>query len=231
MALFEDRRDAGRCLARALQRYRDVADVVVVGLSRGGMPVAAEVAHALAAPLDVCVVRKLGVPGHEELAMGAIASGGVRVVHEASLRSLGLGEELLEAVARREHREVERRERLFRGARPPLNLRGRCVILVDDGLATGATMRAAIQSIRLAGPRAVVMAVPVGSPEVVGEFAGLADEVICVEQPYPFFAVGVWYRRFGQVTDEQVIELLEAEVPPSLGEASGEGAAIPRSLP
>ncbi|MFZ9888997.1 MAG: phosphoribosyltransferase, partial [Myxococcota bacterium] len=181
--------------------------------------------------LDVCVVRKLGVPGHEELAMGAIASGGVRVVHEASLRSLGLDEELLEAVAKREHREVERRERLFRGARPALNLQGRCVIVVDDGLATGATMRAAIQAIRQAAPKTVVMAVPVGSPDVVREFESLVDEVVCVAQPYPFFAVGVWYRRFGQVTDDQVVAILEAETLVGLAGTRAQEAAAPRSLP
>jgi putative phosphoribosyl transferase len=206
---FRDRRDAGRQLAGALARYRG-PDVLVLALPRGGVPVGYEVARGLGAPLDVFVVRKLGVPGHEELAMGAIASGGARVINETVLRRARISGEALAAVTAREEDEVARRERLYRGERPPPDVEGRTVILVDDGLATGATMRAAVEALRARGAARIVVAAPVGSADTCAAQEAVADEVVCLETPEPFVAVGFWYVDFGQVPDEEVRTLLEA---------------------
>lgn len=209
-APFEDRTAAGRALAAALGAYRGRADLVVLGLPRGGLPVAREVAEALGAPLDLILVRKLGVPGHEELAMGAIASGGGRVLNEDVVGQLGLGEDTIEAVANAEWDELARRERTYRGDRAWPRIEGRCVILVDDGVATGATMRAAAQAVRAAGAAEVVVAVPVAPPDTVARLRAAADDVVCVDTPEPFMGVGRWYRDFRQTTDEEVIAILEA---------------------
>lgn len=204
MKPFRDRRDAGRSLAQLLGAYAARHDVVVLGLPRGGVPVAAEVAEALGAPLDVFVVRKLGVPGQEELAMGAIASGGVRVMNEALVRSLGLTPGEVERVALAEGRELERRARAFRGGRPPHSLAGKVAILVDDGLATGATMRAAVQALRILDPARIVVAVPVGSDPACAALRAEADEVVCARVRANFMAVGVCYDDFAQTSDEEV---------------------------
>src|SRR5207302_345843 len=183
-------------------------DVLVLALPRGGVPVAYEVAHRLGAPLDVFVVRKLGVPGYEELAMGAVATGGVRVLNDQIVERLGLPEYVIDAVAAREHQELARRERLYRGGRPPPDVRGRTVILVDDGLATGATMRAAIMALRQLQPARIVVAVPTASPDTCKELKAEADDVVCAITPEPFLAVGHWYEDFSQTTDEEVRDLL-----------------------
>ena len=207
--IFRDRTEAGRRLARDLARYANRSDVVVLGLPRGGIPVAYEVARALEAPLDVFVVRKLGLPGQEELAVGAIASGGVRVVNENLLERLGIPAAVVDEIAAREERELDRRERVYRGGRTPVPVSGRVAILVDDGLATGASMRAAAAALRRLGPARIVAAVPVGAAETCAEFGALADEVVCAETPEPFWAVGNWYDHFSQTADEEVAELLE----------------------
>ena len=206
--LFRDRREAGRLLAEKLAAYANRPDVLVLALPRGGVPVAYEVARALGPPLDVFVVRKLGVPGYEELAMGAVATGGVRVLNEQLVERLGIPEQMIDAVAARERQELARRERLYRGGRPPPDVRGRTVILVDDGLATGATMHAAIQALRQQHPARIVVAVPTASPETCEEMKAKADDVICAITPEPFNAVGRWYRDFSQTTDEEVGALL-----------------------
>jgi predicted phosphoribosyltransferase len=208
--IFMDRFDAGRQLAGRLRRFAGRDDVVVLALPRGGVPVGYEVARALGAPLDVFLVRKLGVPGHEELAMGAIASGGVRVVNDEVVRKLNIPPDVLDEAAERERRELERRERAYRDDRPLPEVRGRIVLLVDDGLATGSSMRAAVAALRHLEPGWVVVAVPVGSPDVCAEMSGVADEAICAREPEPFFAVGSWYEDFSQTTDEEVRDLLEA---------------------
>lgn len=206
--LYEDRRDAGRKLAQKLARYTNQRDVIVLGLPRGGVPVAFEVARALDAPLDVFLVRKLGVPGHKELAMGAIASGGVRVLNEEVVRSLGVTEQAIERVTAREQRELERRESAYRGGEPVPDVRGRTAILVDDGLATGASMKAAVDALRARDPARVVVAVPVAPPETCAQFRNEVDEVVCADTPRPFFGVGAWYRDFSQTTDSEVKALL-----------------------
>ena len=206
---FRDRRDAGRQLAARLQEYAGRADVLVLALPRGGVPVGFEVARALGAPFDVFVVRKLGVPGHEELAMGAIATGGARVLNEEVVARVGVAPEALDAVTAREREEVTRRERLYRGDRAPPDIQGRTVIVVDDGLATGATMRAAVAALRQQGPERIVVAVPAGSVETCGDLRTEADDVVCLITPDPFLAVGFWYEDFGQLSDEQVRSLLE----------------------
>lgn len=206
--LFRDRGDAGRQLAAQLMQYAGRDDVLVLALPRGGVPVAYEVAHALHARLDLFLVRKLGLPGQEELAIGAIASGGVRVVNEEVVRLLGVSNEVLDAVAARERRELKRRERAYRGNRPPRQVRGRTVILVDDGLATGSTMRAAVAALRRQEPARIVVAVPVGAPETCDEFRTQADEVVCARVPESFRAVGLWYEDFTQTSDEEVRQLL-----------------------
>jgi putative phosphoribosyl transferase len=209
MRVFRNRRDAGRQLATALES-RGYMKPVVMGLPRGGVPVAFEVAARLGSPLDVFVVRKLGVPCQPELAMGAIASGGILVRNDDVLRAIGGGEMALAAVERAERRELERRERLYRGDRPGAAVRGRDVLIVDDGLATGATMKAAVLALKQAGARRVVVAVPVGPPETCAELEALADEVVCLQRPARFMAVGQWYEEFGQTTDDEVRSLLEA---------------------
>ena len=206
--LFRDRAEGGRQLATKLMAYADRADVLVLGLPRGGVPVAFEVAQALHAPLEAFLVRKLGVPGHEELAMGAIATGGVRVLNKEALHKLRIPEEVLEAVTRKQQKELERRERAYRGDRPAFPVRGRTVILVDDGLATGSTMRAAVAALRQQKPARLIVAVPVGAPETCAEFQDEADETICARTPEPFYAVGHWYRDFSQTTDEEVHDLI-----------------------
>src|SRR3979411_2144039 len=206
--LFRDRREAGRLLAAKLTAYANRPDVIVLALPRGGVPVAYEVARALGAPLDVFVVRKLGVPGYEELAMGAVATGGVRVLNDQLVNRLGIPDHLIDAVAAREQQELARRERLYRSGRPPLDVRNRTVILVDDGLATGATMHAAIQALRQQQPARIVVAVPTASRETCEEMKTKADDVICAITPDPFHAVGRWYRDFSQTTDEEVGALL-----------------------
>ncbi len=205
---FRDRAEAGRTLAGRLSEYADRDDVVVLALPRGGVPVAYEVARALGAPLDVFLVRKLGVPGHAELAMGAIASGGTRVLNEEIVAGLGISPELIDAVAARESVELSRRERAYRGDRPPIDVRNRIVILIDDGLATGATMRAAAAGLRRAGPREIVVAVPLASRETCEAFRAEVDVVVCASTPEPFYAVGLWYEDFAQTTDAEVRDLL-----------------------
>jgi len=206
---FRDRVDAGQALAAHLRKYAAREDVVVLALPRGGVPVAYEVAQALGAPLDVFIVRKLGVPGHEEYAMGAVASGGVRVVSDEVVRGLGLTQADVERVAARETAELTRRERLYRGDRPEPELSGRTVILVDDGLATGSTMKAAVKALSTKKPAAVVVAVPIAAPETCRELERVVDEVVCAVTPDPFHAVGLWYQDFSQTTDAEVHDLLE----------------------
>src|SRR5206468_8259624 len=205
---FADRADAGRQLARRLNAYARRHDVVVLALPRGGVPVAFEVARELHAPLDVFLVRKLGVPGHPELAMGAIASGGVRVLSEDLIDQLGIPRTAVEQVAVRERLELERRDQLYRGGRPLPMLRDRTVILVDDGLATGATMEAAVVAAKQYQPARVIVAAPVGAVETCHRLEQIADDVVCAATPEPFQAVGLWYEVFDQTTDEEVIELL-----------------------
>jgi putative phosphoribosyl transferase len=205
---FRDRREAGRFLAQKLKAYADKPDVLVLALPRGGVPVAYEVAQALHAPLDVFIVRKLGVPGHEELAFGAIASGGVRVLNDL-VGPLEISRDTIEAVTKRERQELQRRERIYRDDRPAPDVRDRTVLLVDDGLATGSTMRAAVAALRQQGPRRIVVAVPVGAPDTCFALEDEADEVVCVRKPMPFSAVGIWYADFSQTTDEEVHALLE----------------------
>jgi putative phosphoribosyl transferase len=213
MRRFRDRREAGRELAERLSRYAGRDDVVVLALPRGGVPVGYEVARALGAPLDVFVVRKLGVPGHEELALGAVASGGLRVLNEDVVAALALSESQIQPIAARQLAEVERRERAYRGDRPPLDLRGKVAVIVDDGLATGATMRAAALAVRQLEPREIVVAVPVAAERTCDDFRDDVDHVVCAHTPEPFLAVGMWYARFDQTTDEEVRELLQEAVP------------------
>jgi putative phosphoribosyl transferase len=207
--IFRDRTEAGRQLARKLTKYAGRPDVLVLALPRGGVPVADEVARALHVPLDVFLVRKLGLPGQKELAMGAIATGGVRVLNEDVVRGLDLSDALIESVAAEEQQELERREQMYRGGRPAPNVRGRIVILVDDGLATGSSMRAAIAALRQQGPARIIVAVPIGARGTCAEFQSEVDEVVCARTPEPFYAVGVWYNDFSQTTDEEVHDLLE----------------------
>jgi putative phosphoribosyl transferase len=209
MMIFRNRTEAGQHLAARLTRYADRSDVLVLALPRGGVPVAYEVAQELKAPLDIFLVRKLGVPGHEELAMGAIASGGVRVLNEDIVNYLRIPDEVIDVVAEREQRELERRERAYRDGRPPPDVRDRVVILIDDGLATGSTMRAAAASLRLQKPRRIVVAVPVSSRETCEEFRSEVDEIVCAYTPEHFQGVGLWYEDFSQTSDEEVRELLE----------------------
>jgi predicted phosphoribosyltransferase len=205
---FENREEAGRQLAEKLDEYAGRDDVIVLGLPRGGVPVAYQVAKRLRAPLDVFTVRKLGVPGFEELAAGAIASGGVRVLNEDVMRAIPYADEAIEAVTAKETTELERREQIYREGRPPPELRGRIVILVDDGLATGATMRAAVKALRQRSAAKIVVAVPVGPPDTCRELAQEADETICLSTPVFFQAVGQYYEDFSQTSDEDVRELL-----------------------
>jgi predicted phosphoribosyltransferase len=212
---FRDRHDAGRRLAAELRRYAGRSDVVVLALPRGGVPVGWEVARALAAPLDVFVVRKLGVPGEEELAMGAVATGGVRVLNERLTTALGIPDYVIDAVTAWQKQEVARRERLYRGDRPAPDVQGRTVILVDDGLATGSTMRAAVAALRMQSPARTVVAVPTAARETCNELVAEVDEVVCATTPEPFYSVGLWYEDFSQTTDEEVRELLAQSTPPA----------------
>jgi predicted phosphoribosyltransferase len=206
--LFADRREAGRRLASELRAYSGRPEVLVLGLPRGGVVVAYEVATALGAALDAFVVRKLGVPGHEELAMGAIASGGVLALNTDALVRLGIDEESINEAIEQESRELTRREWAFRRDRPAVDAKGRIVILVDDGLATGATMRSAVAALRRMDPAKVVVAVPVGARETCAELRNEADEVVCLSMPEPFGGVGMWYEDFTQTSDDEVSELL-----------------------
>lgn len=205
---FEDRVQAGRMLAAALRSYCGRADVLVLALPRGGVPVACEIAEALGAEVDLMIVRKLGTPGQEELAMGAIASGGIRVLNADIIASLGISEGAVEQAAARESREIERREHAYRGSRPRPVIAGKCVILVDDGVATGATMRAGIAGLRQQKPAKVVVAVPVAPPDTVEQLKVEADEVVCLATPAPFWAIGQWYVEFAQLSDAEVRERL-----------------------
>jgi putative phosphoribosyl transferase len=208
MPLFADRADAGRQLAEALSAYGDNPNVIVLALPRGGVPIGYAVARRLRAPLDVYVVRKLGVPGHEELAMGALASDGTCVVDEELIESLGIAEPAVEAVVERELGELRRRDAAYRGARPEPDVAGKIVIIVDDGLATGATMRAAATALRTRRPAAIVAAVPVAARRTCASLRSVAERVVCVETPEPFHAVGLYYQNFEQTTDEEVGRLL-----------------------
>jgi predicted phosphoribosyltransferase len=213
---FHDRTEAGRLLGSALAAYAHRPEVLVLALPRGGVPVGFEVAKALGAPLDVFLVRKLGVPGREELAMGAIATGGVRLRNDEVVRALKIPERVWNAVATEQKRELDRRERAYRGDRPPPEVRGRTVILVDDGLATGTSMRAAVAAVRQQEPARIVVAVPVAAPSTCEEFRTEVEDVVCVRTPEPFYAVGLWYEDFSQTTDETVSDLLaEAAAPPA----------------
>ncbi len=206
---FADRREAGRVLATLLAKYRNDPSVVVLALPRGGVPVAFEIAEALEASLDVFVVRKLGMPGQPEYAIGAIASGGVQVLSDDVVTLYGVQQAAIDAVVGRERHELERREREYRRGRPMIDLRNRTVILVDDGLATGASMRAAVQAVRAHQPARILVAVPVGAPRTCEELTDIADEVVCARMPDPFSAVGRWYRDFSQTSDEEVRHFLQ----------------------
>lgn len=208
---FRDRADAGRVLAAGLGHLAGRSDVVVLGLARGGVPVAAEVARILGAPLDVLLVRKLGVPGHPELAMGAIAGGGVRVLNRSVIDGLSIPPGAVDEVADREGAELDRRERAYRPERPPLDVAGKVVVVVDDGLATGSTMRAAVSTLREQSPARIVVAVPVGARETCEELSAEADEVVCTHMPGAFRAVGQWYDDFTQTTDDEIRAVLALE--------------------
>lgn len=212
---FLNRQDAGRQLGAALSAYAGDPNVLVLGLPRGGVPVAYEVARLLHAPLDIFVVRKLGVPGHRELAMGAIASGGVRVLNQDVIDALRIPSAAVAAVAEAELREIERQEKAFRGNAPYPKLSGRTIIVVDDGLATGSTMRAAVQALRQSKPAQIIVAVPVAAAETVRRLRGEADSVVCLSAPPDFYAVSMWYEDFSQTSDEEVRNLLEASSPVS----------------
>ncbi len=209
MTEFADREEAGQRLAQELARYSNRDGVVVLGLPRGGVPVAFEVARELHVPLDVFVVRKLGVPGNPELAMGAIASGGVRVLNDGVVRRMNISQEAIERVVDRERAKLEEREEIYRGARPGLDLQDKTVLLVDDGLATGATMRAAVSALREHQPRRIVVGVPTAPPDTCAEFEEIVDEIVCLTIPRPFFGVGGAYVDFSQTTNQEVRELLE----------------------
>ena len=207
--IFRNRTEAGKKLAERLAAYGDDEDVLILALPRGGVPVAFEVARSLHAPLDVFLVRKLGVPGHEELAMGAIASGGTRVLNESVVGHLRIPKKAINTVAAHEQRELERRERVYREGLPPPGVKGKTVILIDDGLATGATMRAAATALKEMQPKKIVIAVPVASLQACSEFRREVDVIVCAETPEPFYGVGRWYEDFSQTTDEEVRELLK----------------------
>lgn len=207
---FNDRREAGAALASSLTHYAHRSDVVVLALPRGGVPVGYEVAAALGAPLDIFLVRKLGLPGHPEYAMGAIATGGVRVLNEEAIGWYRVPDAVIEQVVAEQQRELQRREAAYRDGRPAVPIANRIVIVVDDGLATGASMRAAVTAIRQLGPARIVVAVPVGAPSTCAEMRSVADEVVCARTPEPFNAVGLWYGDFSQTTDEEVRSLLRA---------------------
>jgi predicted phosphoribosyltransferase len=205
---FRDRADAGRELASKLIQYRDHRDLLVLGLPRGGVPVAFEVAQALRAPLDVFIVRKLGVPGQEELAIGAVASGNTRVLNKDVVTGLQIPDHVIDKIAAKQQAELERLEQAYRGRRAPPDVRNKTVILVDDGLATGSSMRAAVQSVRQQQPARIVVAVPTAAPQTCDEFRHEVDEIVCAITPEPFYGVGMWYQNFSQTTDEEVQDLL-----------------------
>ena len=207
--LFDDRRHAGRLLASRLQSYAGRPDIIVLGLPRGGVPVAFEVSSALWAPLDVLVVRKLGLPGDEELAMGAIATGGARVINRDVVQEFRIPNRIIEEVASRQAEELSRRERLYRGNKPPAEIVGRVVILVDDGLATGASMNAAVAALRKLNPGRIVVGVPIAAPATCDQFRSQVDEIVCAVTPEPFYAVGLWYKDFSPTSDEEVRKLLK----------------------
>ena len=206
---FRDRKEAGKLLAAQLAAYANQQDVIVLALPRGGVPVGFEIAQALHVPLDVIVVRKLGVPGQEELAMGAIATGGIRILNKDVVQFLNIPDEVIDHVTAHELQELERREHRYRGEHPAYDISGRKVILVDDGIATGATMHAAVAAIKQRHPSRIIIAVPTAAHSTCDEFAAEVDEVICVIRPEPFIAVGYWYRQFSQTSDEEVRSLLE----------------------
>lgn len=210
MTRFRDRREAGALLAKKMLRYAHTTDGIVVALPRGGVVVADELASALSLPLDILVVRKLGTPGQAELAMGAIARGGVRVLNDDVIRSLSISTHEIDAVAEQEEKESERREALYRDGRPPLDLKGKSVILVDDGLATGSTMFAAVEAVRTRKPGRIVVAVPVAPPDTLARLRKNVEEIVCLRSPRDFQAVGLWYDDFTQVTDREVIDILAA---------------------
>lgn len=210
MRRFQDRREAGRALAERLRGHAGRPGVIVLALPRGGVPVGFEVATAIGAPLEIFVVRKLGVPWHKELAMGAVASGGVRYLDESLIKSAGVSDEDVARITHHEQDELERRERVYRGDRPFPSLAGKTAILVDDGLATGSTMRAAVAALRLEHPSRIVVAVPVAAPETCEAFRSIADEIVCAMTPEQFSAVGLWYDDFSQTSDAEVHELLAA---------------------
>ena len=206
---FRNRAEAGSLLAQKLERYKDMAGVLVLGLPRGGVPVANAVAVALNAPLDMILVRKLGVPGQEELAMGAIASNGIQILNDPIIQYMGIPESEVEAVIKRETQELRRREREYRGVRPSVEIPGKTVIVVDDGLATGSTMKAAIAALRSQNPARIIVAVPTASPETCQELKSTADEIVCAITPEPFYAVGFSYEDFEQTTDSEVRALIQ----------------------
>lgn len=220
MARFRDRADAGRFLARSLGRYAEREDVLVLGLPRGGVPVAYEVAKAIGAPMDVFIVRKLGLPWHQELAMGAIASGGALLVDSDVVRQFDVSERQIEQVVATEQRELERRERQYRGDRPSVDVRGRTVVLVDDGLATGSSMRVAVAALREEKPERIVVAVPIAPADTCRMLRDEADDVVCALTPEPFYAVGLWYDDFTQTSDDEVHRLLESSRSVPTGTAS-----------
>lgn len=221
---YRDRTEAGRALSRGLGAYAGRSDTVVLGLPRGGVPVAFEVARALHAPLDIFIVRKLGLPSQPELAMGAIASGGAWVVNEDVLREGGVGHAEFEAALAREAAELRRREELYRAGRPALRLEDRVVLVIDDGLATGASLRAAVQAIAAQRPARLVAGVPVGAPDTVEAMEALVDEMVCPLRPSPFHAVGVWYEHFAQTTDEEVRRCLDESEPAAAASRAEDGA-------
>jgi predicted phosphoribosyltransferase len=207
--IYSDRREAGEVLASKLMKYKDRPDVIILALPRGGVPVAYEVAKALNAPLDIFLVRKLGVPGHEELAMGAIATGGVRVLNDDVVDYLNIPDSVIDEITEEELEELRRRERVYRGDRSEPDVREKTVILVDDGLATGSTIRAGAQALRQQGPNKIVVAVPVSAPQTCDEYRIGVDEIVCAVTPEPFLGVGRWYDDFSQTTDEEVHDLLQ----------------------
>lgn len=219
--VFPDRVTAGLALAKELAAYRNQPGLLVLGLPRGGIPVAHALATELGAPLDVLNVRKLGVPGHEELAFGAIASGGLRVLNDEIVREIGLSPQTIDDVTSRERAELERRDRLYRRDRPPVEMSGRVVVLVDDGLATGSTMRAAIGAVRTTGPKRLIVAVPVAPADTCEELRAEVDEVHCLTTPEPFYAVGPWYADFTPTTDEEVRRLLDDSAKANAARAPG----------
>ncbi len=206
---FHDRKEAGKLLAAKLITYANKQNVIVLALPRGGVPVGFEIAQALLVPLDVIVVRKLGVPGQEELAMGAIATGGVRILNKDIVQFLDIPNEMIDEIAMNEQKELERREHLYRGDRPAYTVNGHTVILVDDGIATGATMHAAVTALKQQQPSRIIIAVPTAAPSTCDELANEVDELVCLIRPEPFIAVGYWYKQFSQTSDEEVRDLLE----------------------